>query len=99
MASLKPNEKQLEALLRLNVRRAGGLTEKLAPTRKGMPDRLVILPGRRMFLIELKAEGGKVSPAQKLFHEEARRCGIVVIVLTGEDQVLEWLKRVGALHY
>lgn len=70
----------------------GGIDYKLAPTTKGLPDRLVILPGNLIFLVELKAKGGRLSPAQIAIHAKLAKRGTHVVVLTGPDEVDAWLK-------
>ena len=49
-------EAKLEARLREGVRALGGMAEKVAPTRWGMPDRVVLLsrrPGRIRQILEI----------------------------------------------
>lgn len=89
----RPREAMLEALLFRSVQAMGGMALKLAPTVKGMPDRLVILPMGRMYLIELKADGGKVSPIQHHWHLRAKSMGVEVTVLTGTEEIQEWLRQ------
>lgn len=85
-------EAQLEAVIQRRVRLAGGMIFKLAPTVKGMPDRLVVLPGGRMYLVELKTTSGKLSPAQLELHYRLRtRVGVEVVVLKGVDEIQAWL--------
>lgn len=88
----RPREAMLEALLFRSVQAMGGMALKLAPTVKGMPDRLVILPMGRMYLIELKADGGKLSPIQKHWHLRAKSMGAEVTVLTGVEEIKDWLR-------
>lgn len=88
MAQLESN---LEARMRRGVRRIGGKLYKLAPTVKGIPDRMVILPGGRLFLVELKAAGGTLSPKQRLVHAEMAELGTHVTVLTGADEIDRWI--------
>lgn len=64
---------------------------KLAPTEVGCPDRLVLLPGGRMYLVELKAEGGTLRPKQKHWHARARLQGTIVHVLTGRAGIDAWI--------
>ena len=86
-------EASLEAHFNRQVRlRLGGRSVKLAPTEKGMPDRLVLLPGGRVYLVELKAIGGHTSAAQDLWHERAAALGTRVTTLTGRDQVDRWIE-------
>lgn len=73
------------------VQAAGGMTSKLAPTDAGIPDRLVLMPGGRIHLVELKAEGGRLRPIQRVWHERAAHRGTEVIVLTGRAEIESWV--------
>jgi hypothetical protein len=85
-------EAKLEDLFRRSVRGLlRGRTLKIVPTEKGAPDRLVLLPGGKMYLVELKTETGRLSPAQRLWHDRAGQLGIRVHVLYGEDELLRWV--------
>jgi len=90
--SISELESSLEAHFYRQVRLTlGGRVTKLAPTEKGMPDRLVLLPGGRVYLVELKAVLGSTSAAQDLWHERALELGTRVTVLTGRVQVDRWI--------
>lgn len=91
-------EALLEAFFRQRVRTLGGYTFKLAPTEPGVPDRLVLLPGGRVYLVELKTDVGRVSPAQVEWHKRAARLGTTVHVIYGRQGVLSWLRRVTEEH-
>lgn len=92
-------EASLEAFFRIRVRQLGGYCVKLAPTEAGVPDRLVMLPSGRMYLVELKAEDGSVSPIQHLWHRRIRQLGGQVHVLYGRDGIVNWLRfAVGTGH-
>lgn len=84
-------EASLEAYFRRAVRTAGGLIYKVAPTVRGLPDRLVVLPGGVMALVELKAVGGRLSPIQEHLHAELAAIGSPVVVLTGREQINSWI--------
>lgn len=84
-------ESSLEAYFYHAVRTAGGLAYKLAPTVKGMPDRMVLFPGGLVCLLELKAHGGIVSPMQAHWHEQAAALGTNVAVLTGRADIDHWI--------
>lgn len=86
-------ESNLETFFSTAVRRAGGSSIKLAPLVAGTPDRLVLLPGGRMFLVELKAPDGRLSPVQREWHRRAFRLGTAVVVLRGRTEVLDWIER------
>lgn len=85
-------ESSVESKLHRGILALGGIDYKLAPTTKGLPDRLVILPGNLIFLVELKAKGGRLSPAQIAIHAKLAKRGTHVVVLTGPDEVDAWLK-------
>lgn len=84
-------ESSLEAYFAHAVRTAGGLAYKLAPTVKGMPDRMVLFPGGLIRLVELKAHGGTVAPMQAHWHEQAAALGTNVAVLTGRADIDHWI--------
>lgn len=84
-------ESKLEAHFRLEVRKLGGMAEKVMPTNKGMPDRMVIIAGR-IYLVELKARNGRLSLAQKVWHDKAAECGVKVFTLAGRAHVDQWLE-------
>jgi len=83
-------ETALEAVFRQRVRLLGGMAIKLAPTVKGLPDRLVLLPGGGMFLVELKTETGVLSAAQREWHRRVTLMGVKVETLYGPDEVRVW---------
>lgn len=87
-------ESAVEAALHRYVKKVGGLSFKLAPTVKGIPDRLVILPGGNIHLVELKTSGGRLSPAQLLWHDRAAQRGVTVTVLHSVEEVRAWLARI-----
>lgn len=85
-------ENNLEEFFRRRVMLLGGYTEKIVGMSRGCPDRLVLLPGGRIFLVELKAETGSVEPLQKMWHTRANNLGTKVYVVTGRDGVVKWLR-------
>jgi hypothetical protein len=92
-------EIHVEEFLHRRVRLLGGHTVKLIPAiEKGLPDRLVLLPGGAMYLVELKADDGSLDPAQVVWHRRATAMGHTVVVLTGKAEVLDWLRLVTDQH-
>jgi len=51
--------------------------------KKGSSDILGILPGGRLLCVECKAEGGRLSPEQKIFLDEVRELGALALVVRG----------------
>lgn len=81
-------EKEVEQYLVDEVRKAGGKAYKfISPGRAGMPDRIVILPGGLIYLVELKAPGGKVRPQQAARFRELEKLGCKVWVLSSRKAV------------
>lgn len=70
-----------------------GAIFKSLGVRAGTPDLLLCKDGK-LFALELKVLGGRLSAAQKVTHEELRRAGATVAVATGIAQALtilgEW---------
>jgi len=87
-------ESALEALFTRYVRQLHGISIKIAPLMAGVPDRLVLLPGGRTYLVELKTEVGQVSHIQRVWHDRAGEIGHHVYVLHGKEEVLAWLDQV-----
>lgn len=76
-------EVNLERRLRDYVRRMGGSCTKFE-AEKGLPDRIITLPGGTAFFVELKRDQGKLSPIQKRRIPELRNKGGIVAVMYGE---------------
>lgn len=88
-------EAQLEAFFRKRVQLLGGYTIKLAPTEAGIPDRLVVMPGGRLYLVELKTDTGQLRPIQAHWHNTLlERTGVKVHVVRGTEGVVRWLRRI-----
>lgn len=85
-------EDSIEAYFNLIIRRLGGIPIKLAPTQKGLPDRLVILPGALMYLVELKTYRGTPSAMQRFWHSRVADMGIRVETLYGRQGIDEWVR-------
>jgi len=59
-------ERSIEDYLRTETERQGGICVKLSPMGlRGVPDRLIVLPGPRVVFVELKRpKGGVISALQ-----------------------------------
>lgn len=85
-------EAAIERRLTQAVRRAGGIAFKfVSPGHSGVPDRLILLPGRVLF-VELKTETGKLTKLQVVTHELMRKLGADVWTLYGLDQVNRFIE-------
>lgn len=80
-------EKDIEKVLVNEVRHMGGRAYKfVSPGNDGVPDRIVVLPGKVIF-IELKTETGRLSEIQKRQVNRLIRLGQCVKVLHGLEEV------------
>ena len=84
-------ESHLEKMLNDGGRRAGGMSFKMAPTTSGLPDRMVLWPGGRIELVELKTEKGKTRRIQEIWHYRMAELGTEVIVVRGISGVQDYL--------
>lgn len=75
-------ESVIEKALVERVKALGGMCEKFtSPSRRGVPDRIVTLPGGKIVFVELKATGGKLSVLQQRDHARRRALGCSVLVI------------------
>ena len=83
-------EKVVEQKLVKAVRKEGGLCLKfLSPGLTGMPDRLLLFPGRRIAFVEVKAPGQLPRPIQLHRHMQLRSLGFQVYVLDDPEMISE----------
>jgi hypothetical protein len=78
-----------EAYLRQRVEERGGMCPKfIDPSRRGAPDRMVLLPGRPVYFVEMKRQKvGRLMSWQERYHEDLRRLGHKVSVLWSKEDV------------
>lgn len=95
--STRKNEKEntIENFLDDEVRRRGGFTVKLNPVGyRGIPDRLVVLPGR-MLVVELKRpRGGRIAELQRWWRVRFTDLGHAAYVCKNKREVLDVLDAV-----
>lgn len=90
---LADKENAVENELVRRVRARGGICEKLTvPGRRGMFDRIVVLPvagGRaRIVFVECKRpKGGRFSPQQLLRHDQYRRAGAEITYVKNSEDI------------
>lgn len=90
-------ESLVERKLTSLVKERGGWALKFIPSVSGLPDRIVLLPGGRMFFVELKRlNGGRVAAHQTVVHKKLAKLGFPVAVLSSVDEVMEWLQLIDA---
>ncbi len=80
-------ESAIEKHLVDGVKKLGGMCLKFtSPTTAGVPDRLIIIDGKVIF-VELKTEVGRLSKIQKYVVGEMRKRGADVRVVKGLGEV------------
>lgn len=81
-------ERDIERYLIKRVREVGGHAYKfVSPSNRGVADRLVVLPGGAVWFVEVKTEGGRLAPLQKLFIEQMQQLDQNVIVVWSKEDV------------
>lgn len=81
-------ERRIEQRLVDRAREAGGIAIKwTSPAMGGVPDRIVFMPGGRIWFAELKAPGQKTSALQDRIIAILRSLGAVVHVLDSLEAV------------
>lgn len=86
-------ERQIEQKLRNGVKAKGGLALKfVSPGTAGVPDRIVLVPGGRVYFVELKAPGKRLSPKQVKMATVLERLGHRVEVIDSMEKVKEFVE-------
>lgn len=86
-------ETPVERALVAAVSARGGLAIKLAPTIRGLPDRLILLPKGGMRLVELKAPGETPRESQKMVHRYLEAMGHPVTTIDTTEGARQWAKK------
>lgn len=86
-------ESDIESRLVTAVRKLGGIAYKfVSPGNTGVPDRIIIMPGGRVWFVELKTDTGRLRPSQKRQIEKIRQRGANTFVLKGMDGLQEFMR-------
>lgn len=96
-------ERDVEKKLVQGVKGLGGLCLKwVSPGYSGVPDRIVFLPGGRVYFVELKQDRGRLGARQKYVHKQLKAVGREVITLYGEidvqDHLEDWKRRLEGFY-
>ena len=88
-------ERDVENRLNEKIKTLGGLCLKwTSPGHTGVPDRIVFLPGGRIYFVELKAPGKRPRPRQDFMARELLAQGHKVYALDTINKVDAWIDRV-----
>lgn len=81
-------ESEIERMLAWRAKKMGGMAVKfVSPGLDGVPDRIVLLPGRKIAFVELKAPGEKPRPLQEKRKRQLEALGFPVYVIDGAEQI------------
>jgi hypothetical protein len=86
-------ESFLEHHLVREVERIGGLAPKwVSPGNRGVPDRIVILPGGRVAFVEMKAPGKPLQPLQERWARILRRMGHSIYKIDSAEGIQKFIR-------
>lgn len=90
-------EATVEARLRRLVERAGGKCLKwVSPGHTGVPDRIILMPGGRVYFAETKAPGEKERARQEYVQRKLRELGFTVFSRVDSDErIAEIVETIG----
>lgn len=89
------NEKLIEKKLKREIERLGGLAIKIfSYWFTGLPDRLILLPVKRVYLVETKTTGEKLSPRQRVVKRILEKLGFDVDVVDTQEALDKFLNKV-----
>lgn len=94
---MKKSEREIEAYLVKCVKNKNGLCMKwTSPGNAGVPDRIVIVSGGKVYFVELKAEGKKenLSALQRNFMHKLKNLNCDVRVIASFQEVDDFVKEV-----
>ena len=81
-------ERDVERYLRERVKQLGGRAYKfVSPGNNGVPERLVMLPGGKLFFVELKAPGKETTALQDAQIDRISKLGQDVFVVDSKEKV------------
>ncbi|MBF4806038.1 MAG: VRR-NUC domain-containing protein [Pseudoleptotrichia goodfellowii] len=87
-------EIEIEKYLVKKIKGLGGKAYKfISPGNSGVPDRLVLLPGK-IFFVELKALGKEPRPLQVMQINKIKKLGQVVYVIDSKQKVDDLLNEI-----
>lgn len=93
---MTPLERDIEKSLTRAIGRMGGICMKwVCPGWNGVPDRIVFMPGGRIYFVELKRpEGGRISKLQTEWHKRLRDLGFNTFFIHSHEGVNHFISSV-----
>ena len=88
-------ENRIEEKLEKDIRKIGGRAMKfISPGMSGVPDRLVLLPGGKVYFVELKAPNKKLRALQAYRAKELKKLGFDVRCIDTLEKTKEFIEEV-----
>lgn len=85
-------ESLIERRLKKEIEKIGGKAIKfVSPGLIGVPDRIVLLPGGRIYFVELKASGKKLRAIQEYRAKELSSLGFDVRTIDSIEKIHEFI--------
>lgn len=92
---MKKDERDVEDWTRKKIEQLGGVFMKwVSPGNAGVPDRIAILPGGKVYFIELKKDGETPRKLQVWQQDRLRRLGCDVRTVEGMDEARQFIEEV-----
>ena len=89
-------DEEIEKILTAEVKKLGGRAYKwVSPGNDGVPDRIVVFPGRAPVFVELKSDAGRLSALQEVQIRRLKELGQKVYVARGIDGVGQFFRENG----
>lgn len=87
-------EREIEAKLKREVEKRGGLCFKFLSSVSGVPDRLLLFPGGLLIFVELKRKGEKPRKLQLVMIRKIRELGFRVRVIDSEQGIQKLMREI-----
>ena len=86
-------ESKIEEWLNTQIKNLGGKSYKfVSPGNPGVPDRIYLLPGGKVYFVELKRVIGKLSGVQLWQRDQFEQMGATFKTVYGMDQAKDLVK-------
>lgn len=91
-------EKEIEQYFckAVKTRLSGWPLKFTSPGQNGMPDRIVLLPGGKIYFVELKAPGKKARKLQEHAHQKLHALGFPVQLIDTREAADDFVREVQA---
>lgn len=86
------SEKTIEKFtIKATADRGGKAVKFSSPAQRGVPDRIILMPGGKVGFLELKGDGGKATKLQLFWIKTLQEMGFKAAVANSKESVTEFL--------